>query len=173
MQKLELVLLPDESLRKVCNPLSDITEATHQLIENMFHTMYEAPGIGLAAPQIGCSDRIIVVDVSEEKNQPVALINPEIIESAGEITWEEGCLSIPGIYAEVRRPSEILVRGINPDGKEIEFEAKDLFAVCLQHEIDHLNGKLFIDHLSNLKKSRLLDKYRKQQEDEAKYGKEE
>lgn len=173
MQKLELVLLPDESLRKVCNPLSDITEATHQLIENMFRTMYEAPGIGLAAPQIGCSDRIIVVDISEEKNQPIALINPEIIESAGEITWEEGCLSIPGIYAEVRRPSEILVRGINPDGKEIEFEAKDLFAVCLQHEIDHLNGKLFIDHLSNLKKSRLLDKYRKQQEDEARYGKEE
>jgi len=127
--------------------------------------VYDAPGIGLAAPQIAVQQRVIVVDVSETKDQPIALINPEIIRSAGEITWEEGCLSIPGIYAKVKRPSDIIVRGMNRDGKMIEIEADELLSVCLQHEIDHLNGKLFIDHLSGLKRTRALQKFRKSLEE--------
>jgi peptide deformylase len=128
--------------------------------------MYDAPGIGLAAPQIAVQQRLIVVDVSETKDQPIALINPEIVQSTGDITWEEGCLSLPGVYAKVTRPSDILVRGMDRDGKQIEFEANDLLAVCIQHEIDHLNGTMFIDHLSGLKRTRALQKYRKLQEQE-------
>ena len=132
-----------------------------KLIEDMFYTMYDAPGIGLAAPQIAVQERLIVVDISETKDQPIALINPEIVRSAGEITWEEGCLSLPGVYAKVKRPSDIIVRGMDRDGKQVEFEANDLLAVCIQHEIDHLNGTMFIDHLSGLKRTRALQKYRK------------
>jgi peptide deformylase len=163
MQKLDLVLYPDEGLREVCQPINDITDELDRLIDDMIYTMYESQGIGLAAPQIAVQQRLIVVDVSEDKTQPMALINPEIVQSAGRMTWEEGCLSIPGIYAKVDRPSEILVRGLNRDGKRIEFVAQDLEAICIQHEIDHLNGKLFIDHLSLLKRTRLIQKYKKQQ----------
>lgn len=163
MNKLDLVLHPNEGLREICQPITELTDELDKLIDDMFYTMYQAPGIGLAAPQVAVQQRLIVVDVSEDKTQPIALINPKIIKAAGEITWEEGCLSLPGIYADVTRPSEILVRAINRDGKEIEFEAQDLFAVCIQHEIDHLNGRLFIDHLSGIKRTRLLSKYKKLQ----------
>lgn len=163
MQKLDLVLFPDEGLREVCAPVPEMTDDLDRLIDDMFYTMYDAPGIGLAAPQIAVQQRVIVVDVSEDKDQPIALINPEVIRSTGQITWEEGCLSLPGIYAHVDRPSDILVRAMNRDGKMIEMEAYDLMAICIQHEIDHLNGKLFVDHLSGLKRTRILQKYKKLQ----------
>ncbi|WP_029936293.1 peptide deformylase [Thiomicrospira pelophila] len=163
MQKLDLVLFPDEGLREVCAPVPEMTDDLDRLIDDMFYTMYEAPGIGLAAPQIAVQQRVIVVDVSEDKKQPLALINPEVVRSAGQITWEEGCLSLPGIYAHIDRPSDILVRAMNRDGQMIEMEASDLMAICIQHEIDHLNGKLFVDHLSGLKRTRILQKYKKLQ----------
>jgi peptide deformylase len=161
MEKLDIVLYPDQGLREVCQPVPEMTDAIDKLIDDMFYTMYDAPGIGLAAPQIAVQERIIVVDVSESKNQPIALINPQIVKTSGQITWEEGCLSLPGIYAKVNRPSHILVRGLDRDGKPVEFEADELLAVCIQHEIDHLNGKLFVDHLSGLKRTRALQKFRK------------
>ena len=163
MEKLDIVLYPEQGLREVCKPVKEMTNDIDKLIDDMFYTMYDAPGIGLAAPQIAVQERIIVVDVSEKKDQPIALINPEIIRSAGQISWEEGCLSLPGIYAKVTRPSEVIVKGMNRDGKTIEIEADELLAICLQHEIDHLNGKLFVDHLSGLKRSRALQQFRKQQ----------
>ncbi|KUJ74370.1 peptide deformylase [Thiomicrospira sp. XS5] len=162
MDKLDIVLYPDEGLRDVCQPIPEMTDELDKLIDDMFYTMYDAPGIGLAAPQVAVQQRLIVVDISETKDQPIALLNPEVVKSAGKITWEEGCLSIPGIYAKVNRPSEILVRGMDRDGKMVEFEADELLAVCIQHEIDHLNGKLFIDHLSGLKRTRALQKYKKE-----------
>ncbi|MGE4503302.1 MAG: peptide deformylase [Thiomicrospira sp.] len=163
MQKLDLVLYPDEGLREICKPIDEMTDALDRLIDDMFYTMYDAPGIGLAAPQIAVQQRVIVVDVSEDKTEPLALINPEIIRRSGSIVWEEGCLSLPGIYAKVERPSDILVRAMNREGKPIELHAQDLLAVCIQHEIDHLNGKLFVDHLSGIKRARLLQKFKKLQ----------
>lgn len=161
MNPLDIVLYPDEGLREVCAPVAEMNDDLDKLIDEMFYTMYDAPGIGLAAPQVAVQQRLIVVDVSENQNEPLALMNPEVIQSAGQITWEEGCLSIPGVYGKVNRPSEILVRGMDRDGKIVEVEAKDLLAVCIQHEIDHLNGKLFIDHLSGLKRTRAMQKYKK------------
>lgn len=163
MTPLDIVLYPDDGLREVCRPIDEMSDRLDNLIEEMFYTMYEAPGIGLAAPQVAVQERLIVVDVSESGDQPIALMNPEIVDSKGAITWEEGCLSIPGVYAKVNRPSEVLVRGMDRDGKIIELEANDLLAVCIQHEIDHLDGKLFIDHLSGLKRARALQKYKKEQ----------
>jgi len=164
MEKLDIVLYPEQGLREVCAPIPEMTDDLDKLIDDMFYTMYDAPGIGLAAPQIAVQQRLIVVDVSETKDQPIALINPEIIQSAGEITWEEGCLSLPGVYAKVKRPSDIIVRGMDRDGKQVELEANDLLAVFIQHEIDHLNGTMFIDHLSGLKRTRALQRYKKLQE---------
>lgn len=165
MEKLDIVLYPDHGLREVCKPIAEMTDRIDRLIDDMLYTMYNAPGIGLAAPQIAVQERLIVVDVSEKNNEPLALINPEIIQSSGRITWEEGCLSLPGIYENVNRPSDILVRGMNRDGKMIEFEANELLAICIQHEIDHLNGKLFIDHISGLKRARALQRFKKMQEE--------
>ncbi|MDX1351899.1 MAG: peptide deformylase [Thiomicrorhabdus sp.] len=166
MEKLDIVLYPEQGLREICAPIPEMNDEIDKLIDDMFYTMYDAPGIGLAAPQVAVQQRLIVVDVSETKDQPIALLNPEIIRSAGEISWEEGCLSIPGVYGTVKRPSEIIVRGMNRDGKQVEIEANDLLAVCIQHEIDHLNGKLFVDHLSGLKRTRALQKFRKLMEEE-------
>lgn len=168
MEKLDIVLYPEQGLREVCKPVKEMTDQIDQLIDDMFYTMYDAPGIGLAAPQIAVQERIIVVDVSESKDQPIALINPEIVRTAGKITWEEGCLSLPGVYGKVNRPSDIIVKGMNRDGKIVEIEANDLLAVCLQHEIDHLNGKMFIDHLSGLKRTRALQQFRKLMSEEEK-----
>ncbi len=158
---LEIVLFPDTGLREVCKPITAMNDRLDKLIDDMFYTMYEAPGIGLAAPQIAVQERLFVCDISDDKSQPIALMNPEIIKTAGEIIWEEGCLSLPGVFAEITRPSEIIVRGMNREGKIIEIEAKDLEAICIQHEIDHLNGKMFIDHLSGLKKRRVINKFKK------------
>lgn len=166
MEKLDIVLYPETGLRDVCAPIPEMTDELDKLIDDMFYTMYNAPGIGLAAPQIAVQQRLIVVDISETKDQPIALLNPEIVRATGEITWEEGCLSIPGVYGKVTRPSDIIVRGMDRDGKQVEFEANDLLAVCLQHEIDHLNGTLFVDHLSGLKRTRALQKFRKMMENQ-------
>ncbi|SIN70676.1 peptide deformylase [Sulfurivirga caldicuralii] len=161
MAALPIRLYPDEILRTECKPV-EMSDRIATLIDDMLYTMYEAPGIGLAAPQVGEDIRVLVADVSEDKSQPIALVNPEIVDSAGVIDYEEGCLSLPGVYAKVRRPSKVKVRGLDRDGKPVEIEAEDLLAVCLQHEIDHLNGVLFIDHLSALKRNRLMQKYRKE-----------
>ncbi len=161
MEKLDIVLYPDEGLRETCAPIPEMNDALDKLIDDMLYTMYDAPGIGLAAPQVAVQQRLIVMDVSEKGNQPIVLINPEVIQSAGSLTWEEGCLSMPGIYATIKRPSEILVRGMNREGKVIELEANELLAVCIQHEIDHLDGKMFIDHLSRLKRTRAMQQFRK------------
>ncbi len=156
--QLPIVLYPDPSLRKSCQPIAKMTDELDKRIDEMFYTMYQANGIGLAAPQVDFHQRLIVVDVSEDKSEPMALINPKILDARGEIKWEEGCLSIPGVYGEVTRPSEILVEAMDREGKIIRFEAYDLKAVCIQHEIDHLNGILFTDHLSRLKRQRALKK---------------
>ncbi|WP_294946572.1 peptide deformylase [Sulfurivirga sp.] len=161
MDKLDIRLYPDEILRTQCKPV-EMSDEIANLIDDMLYTMYDAPGIGLAAPQVGRDIRVLVADVTEDKSQPIALVNPEIVASDGLIEYEEGCLSLPGIYAKVRRPSKVKVRGLDRDGQPVEIEAEDLLAVCLQHEIDHLNGVLFIDHLSGLKRNRLLQKYRKE-----------
>lgn len=157
-QALPIVLYPDDNLRKVCPPVETMNDQIANLIDEMLYTMYHAPGIGLAAPQVDVLSRVIVVDVSEGKNDPLALINPQILHASGSIEWEEGCLSIPGVYGKVVRPSQILVKALDRDGKPLEFQAFDLEAVCIQHEIDHLNGTLFIDHLSALKRNRLIKK---------------
>ncbi|MGC9386664.1 MAG: peptide deformylase, partial [Hydrogenovibrio sp.] len=119
MDKLDIVLYPDDGLRDVCEPIPEMTDALDKLIDDMFYTMYDAPGIGLAAPQVAVQKRLIVVDISETKDQPIALLNPEVVKSAGKITWEEGCLSLPNVYGKVNRPSDILVRGLNRDGKRV------------------------------------------------------
>ncbi|MCF6298521.1 MAG: peptide deformylase [Thiomicrorhabdus sp.] len=161
MEKLDIVLYPEAGLREVCTPIAEMNDSLDKLIDDMLYTMYDAPGIGLAAPQVAVQQRLIVMDVSEKGDQPIVLINPEVVKSAGKLSWEEGCLSMPGIYATIKRPSDILVRGMDRDGKQIEFEADALLAVCIQHEIDHLDGKMFIDHLSGLKRMRAMQQFRK------------
>ncbi|HIE39848.1 MAG TPA: peptide deformylase [Thiomicrorhabdus sp.] len=161
MEKLDIVLYPDAGLRESCAPIPEMSDELDRLIDEMLYTMYDAPGIGLAAPQVAVQQRLIVMDVSEKGDQPIVLMNPEVVQSAGSLSWEEGCLSMPGIYATIKRPSEILVRGMNREGKTIEFEANELLAVCIQHEIDHLDGKMFIDHLSRLKRTRAIQQFRK------------
>jgi peptide deformylase len=127
----------------------------------MFETMYDAPGIGLAATQVNFHQRIIVIDVSDQCNEPICLINPEIIEKSGEIQWEEGCLSVPDYYENVIRANDIKVQAINQHGETFELEASEMLSVCIQHEIDHLDGILFVDHLSKLKQKRLKKKTEK------------
>ena len=165
MTVLNILHFPDEKLRTVAKPVERVDDALRELIDNMFETMYEAPGIGLAASQIDVHQRIIVIDVSEEKNQPLVLINPEITWKDGEEQMEEGCLSVPGIYESVTRAEKIKVTALDRQGKSFELEADGLLAVCIQHEIDHLDGKLFVDYLSRLKQSRIrkkLEKLRRQ-----------
>jgi peptide deformylase len=147
---------PTPALTKAAAPVANIGGAVVQLIQDMAETMYAAPGVGLAAPQVGVSQRVIVLDVHTDDEQPgtrlLKLINPEIAEREGEVVWEEGCLSVPDLTAPVKRARRILVRAWTPDEKEIQVEAEELFAVVLQHEIDHLDGKLFLDRLSRLKR---------------------
>ena len=163
MAILNILHYPDERLRTVAQPVSEVTEEIQQLTDNMLETMYDAPGIGLAATQVNVHQRIIVMDISEEKNQPLVLINPEIVEKDGEQEFDEGCLSVPGIYETVQRAEHIKLRALNREGEEFEMEADGLLAVCIQHEMDHLMGKLFVDYLSNLKRQRIRKKLQKQQ----------
>lgn len=157
----EILILSDPRLRKVAEPVSVFDEALERLVEDMFETMYDAPGIGLAAPQIGVNQRVIVVDVSEDKSAPLALINPELTSQEGMQSYQEGCLSVPGIYDDVERPERVSLTAYNPKGERIEMNADGLLAVCIQHEIDHLDGKLFVDYLSGLKQNRIRKKMEK------------
>lgn len=167
MAKLEILHFPDPRLRTRALPVPVVDAAIRQLIDDMFETMYAAPGIGLAATQIDFHQRLLVVDVSEEKDQPLVFINPEILLRDGIEEMEEGCLSVPGIYDKVQRAERIKVRALDRDGQAFELEADGLLAVCIQHEIDHLDGKLFVDYLSSLKRQRIrkkLEKARRQGE---------
>lgn len=155
--------LPDSRLRKKAQPVTNIDSEIQTLIDDMFETMYDAPGIGLAATQIGVNKQVLVMDLSADKSEAKAFINAEILEVGNATTdTQEGCLSVPGYYDSVTRPNHVKVRYINRDGDTVEEELTDLAAVCLQHEIDHLNGKLFIDYLSPLKRQRLQKKMLKQ-----------
>ena len=162
MKILDIRVLGDPVLRKETTPVEKITEEIRTLIAEMFHTMYVAEGIGLAAPQVGRTERIAVMDVEGQK---FALINPEIIEREGSMRGEEGCLSIPEVFGDVTRSSRVMVRALNQDGEEVELEGTELLARCMQHEIDHLDGKLFIDYLSVLKRRSALSKWEKLKDD--------
>lgn len=153
---------PDERLRTESQPVDQVDDGIRQLIDDMFETMYEAPGIGLAAPQVNVFQRVIVIDISEDKSAPLAFINPELLETRGVEQMEEGCLSVPGIYETVQRADWIRVRALDRNGDVFEKEVDGLEAVCIQHEIDHLDGKLFVDYLSNLKRQRIRKKMEKQ-----------
>lgn len=165
-----LVILPDPKLRLVSEPVKEITDEIRTLAEDMLETMYDAPGVGLAAIQVGVPLRMVTMDVSksETERQPLVLINPEITWASEEKrVYEEGCLSIPEYYEEVERPDRVRFRYMSLTGEIIEQEAKDLMATCVQHEIDHLNGVLFIDHISKLKRDRVMTKFRKAAKREA------
>lgn len=164
MARLPILEFPDPRLRTRAKPVTRVDDATRKLIDDMLETMYAAPGIGLAATQVNVHQRILVIDVSEAHNQPLALINPEIVARDGIEETEEGCLSVPGIYETVKRADQIRVRALDRDGKPIEFDAGGLLAVCIQHEIDHLEGKLFVDYLSDLKRTRIRRKLEKERE---------
>ena len=157
-----LVILPDPVLRQVSEPVGAVTDEIRQLAADMLDTMYDAPGVGLAAIQIGVPKRVVTIDVSktEGEREPIVLLNPEITWTSEELnTYEEGCLSIPEYYGEVERPARVKVRYTNLDGATVEQDADGLFATCVQHEIDHLNGTLFIDHLSRLKRERVVKNF--------------
>jgi peptide deformylase len=165
-----LVILPDSKLRLVSEPVKDITDEIRKLADDMLETMYDAPGVGLAAIQIGVPLRMVTMDVSktEGERHPMVLLNPEIVWASEEKrVYEEGCLSIPEYYEEVERPDRVRFRYMNLQGETIEQEAEDLMATCVQHEIDHLNGVLFIDHLSKLKRDRVITKFKKAAKREA------
>jgi peptide deformylase len=139
-----------------------VDESIRRLVDDMLETMYQAPGIGLAATQVNVAKQVVVIDLTEEKNQPLCLINPEILEKDGEEQMEEGCLSVPGVYEPVTRAAHIRVRALNREGEPFELAADDLLAVCIQHEMDHLDGKLFVDYLSSLKRQRIRKKLEKE-----------
>jgi peptide deformylase len=163
MSLLNILHFPDERLRTIAKPVEEVDDRIRGIIDDMFETMYAAPGIGLAATQVNVHERLLVIDVSEDKNQPLVLINPEITNREGEQEMDEGCLSVPGQYETVRRAERIHVRALDRDGQPFEMEAEGLLAVCIQHEIDHLDGKLFVDYLSQLKRQRIKKKLQKQQ----------
>jgi peptide deformylase len=165
MTKLVILEYPDPRLRKKAAPVTEVDDAVRQLADNMLETMYAARGVGLAATQVDIHRRLIVLDVSESRDQPLVLINPELLKAEGSGPGEEGCLSLPGIYDKLTRATHIRVRALDRGGKPFEMEADGLLAVCIQHEMDHLEGKLFVDYLSELKRQlirRRLEKERRQ-----------
>lgn len=168
MALLPIITAPDPRLKTISTPVAAVTDETRDLISNMFETMYEAPGIGLAAIQVGVQERLLVMDIvgkgnKDEKPQPLALINPEITwVSDDDSVYEEGCLSVPEHYADVARPAEIKVSYLDEQGKKQKLHATELLATCIQHEIDHLDGILFVDHISALKRNMILRKLLKQ-----------
>lgn len=161
MSILKILQYPDERLHLVADKVNAVTNSTRKLISDMAETMYAAPGVGLAATQVDVHQRIIVVDTSETKNDLQVFINPEIIKNSGESDLEEGCLSVPGIYEKVRRFEQITVTAQNTKGERFTFEANGLLAVCIQHEMDHLLGKVFVEYLSQLKQTRIRTKLKK------------
>ena len=163
MAKLDVLHFPNPRLRKKGRPVTEIDDSIRKLAEDMLETMYAENGIGLAATQVDVQQRVVVIDLSEERNQPMILVNPEIISQEGTETMQEGCLSVPGFFDEVQRAESIRMQYLDLNGEKIEMETGGLLAVCIQHEIDHLNGKLFIDYLSPLKRQRLRKKLEKQE----------
>jgi peptide deformylase len=167
MSKLNILRYPDARLHKIAKPVTVFDDRLKTLIADMAETMYDAPGVGLAATQVDVHERLVVIDVSEEGNQLIAFINPEIIWSSEEKrVYDEGCLSVPGIYDGVERPSEVKVRALDANGQPFEMHCKDLLAVCIQHEIDHLNGKVFVEYLSPLKRNRIKTKLQKEEREQ-------
>lgn len=159
-----ILVLPDPRLRAIADPIENIDDNIKRLARDMLETMYDAPGIGLAAPQVGELKRIVVMDLAkeDEPRDPIVMINPEILKFSDEtVVTEEGCLSIPELYYDVERPAEVTVRYTDLEGKTLEREADDRFAICVQHELDHLDGVLYIDYLSRLKRDRVLKKFQK------------
>lgn len=161
MAVLTILEYPDPRLRTRAVPVTAVTPALRQLVDDMFETMYQAPGVGLAATQVDVHQRLLVLDVSETRDQPLCLINPEIVSRDGRELGEEGCLSVPGVTENVERAQKIRVKALDRDGAPLDFEAEGLLAVCIQHEIDHLDGKLFVDYLSELKRQRLKKRVQK------------
>ena len=162
MAVLEILEFPDPRLRTEAKPVDAVDDATRALVDDLFETMYDAPGIGLAATQVNVHRRILVMDVSDDNSEPLVFINPEfdvLDEDLGE--YDEGCLSVPGFYETVSRPSHIRVTALNRDGEEFVMEPEGLLAVCIQHEVDHLNGKLFVDYISKLNRDRVVKKFTK------------
>jgi len=161
MPILNILQFPDPKLRQKATPVAVVDDNIRTLVDDMFETMYSAPGIGLAAVQVNVLKRVIVIDISEDKSQPGCFINPEIIEHSGDEKMEEGCLSVPGIYELVSRAKNITVRYLDRDGNTQELTVDGVLAVCIQHEMDHLDGKLFVDYLSEMKRNRIRKKMEK------------
>lgn len=164
MAQLEILQFPDSRLRTVAAPVAKVDDRIRQLVDDMFETMYAAPGIGLAATQVNVHEQVVVIDISEDKDEPLVFINPQItVLDETLFDYEEGCLSVPGFYEAVTRPRHIRVTALDRDGKEFTMEPEGLLAVCVQHEKDHLLGKLFVDYISNMKRQRIRKKLEKQQ----------
>jgi peptide deformylase len=161
MALLNILLYPDERLHTVAKPIREVDDEVRQLIDDMTETMYASKGVGLAATQVNVHRRLVVIDVSEDKTGAVAYINPRIIEKSGLVEYEEGCLSVPGFFEMVPRAEFVTVEALDRNGKPFVVEADDLLAICLQHEIDHLDGKVFVEYLSNLKQGRIKTKMKK------------
>ncbi|WP_346833314.1 peptide deformylase [Pseudomonas abietaniphila] len=162
MAILNILEFPDSRLRTIAKPVVAVDDGIRQLVDDMFETMYEAPGIGLAATQVNVHKRVVVMDLSEDRSEPRVFINPEIEALTDEMDqYQEGCLSVPGFYENVDRPQKIKIKALDRDGQPYELIAEGLLAVCIQHECDHLNGKLFVDYLSNLKRDRIKKKLEK------------
>jgi peptide deformylase len=161
MALLNILHYPDERLHKVAKPIDPVDDEVRQLIDDMVETMYASKGVGLAATQVNVHRRLVVIDVSEDKSGATAFINPEFLEKHGETEYEEGCLSVPGIYEKVQRAERVKVRALDRNGKPFELEADGLLAICLQHEVDHLDGKVFVEYLSSLKQNRIRTKMKK------------
>lgn len=168
MALLPILCYPDPRLHKVAKPVAEVTDEVRQLVDNMLETMYDAKGVGLAATQVDVHLRVVVIDTSEERNDARVLINPEIIAASDEmLVWEEGCLSVPTIYDKVDRHARVRVRALNREGQPYEFDADELLAVCVQHELDHLLGKVFVEYLSPLKRNRIKTKMVKRAKEDA------
>lgn len=162
MAILTVLRFPDERLRTVAKPVTDFGDPLQQQIDDMFETMYEEKGIGLAATQVDFHEQLIVMDLHDDEERPKVFINPEIVAKSGHFTNEEGCLSVPGVWAKVERAENVTLKAHDREGKEFTVEADGLFAICIQHEIDHLKGKLFVDYLSPLKRNRIKQKLEKE-----------
>ncbi|MEZ5540212.1 MAG: peptide deformylase [Pseudomonadales bacterium] len=166
MARLEILEFPDPRLRQRAQPVAVVDDGIRRLVDDMFETMYLAPGVGLAATQVNVHRRVVVIDVSEDQSQPLVFINPEItVLDEAQCEYDEGCLSVPGFYETVVRPQHVRVNALDRDGKAFAIEPSGLLAVCIQHEIDHLNGKLFVDHISSLKRDRIRKKLEKKHRD--------
>ena len=167
MAILDILRFPDPRLHNKAQRIEQVDDSLRRLADDMLETMYQAPGVGLAATQVNVAKRLTVIDISEDKNRPLVLINPEIIECDGKEETEEGCLSVPGIFEKVTRAERIRITALDRDGNAFELSADGLLAVCIQHEIDHLDGKLFVDYLSSLKRQRIRKKLEKEERRES------